>query len=134
MTVRENVRLMVVDDQRPFRMAAALVAARTPGFELVGQAVTGEAAAAAARALLPDMVLMDVRLPGISGIEAAARVADAVPGAVVVLCSTYRREDLPFPLESPGVAAYLHKEELRPSALHELWARLGPSERRQSPT
>lgn len=121
-----NVRLMVVDDQRPFRVAAALVAARTQGFELVGQAETGEDAVATAAALRPDLVLMDVQLPGISGIEAAELVAGAVPDAVVVLCSTYRRDDLPFPIDSPGVAAYLHKEELRPSALHELWTRLGP--------
>jgi DNA-binding NarL/FixJ family response regulator len=121
-----KVRLMVVDDQRPFRTAAARVAARTPGFELVGQAETGEAGVAAARDLRPDLVLMDVQLPGISGIEAAAQVACAVPAAVVVLCSTYRRDDLPFPIDSPGVAAYLHKEELQPSALLDLWARLGP--------
>ena len=123
------MRLMVVDDQRPFRVAAARVAARTPGFELVGEAETGEDGVTAATALRPDLVLMDVQLPGISGIEAAAQVACAVPDAVVVLCSTYRRDDLPFPLDSPGVAAYLHKEELRPSALHDLWSRLGPDGR-----
>lgn len=121
------VRLMVVDDQRPFRVAAARVVARTPGFELVGQAETGEDAVATAPALRPDLVLMDLHLPGMSGIEAATLVAGAVPGAVVVLCSTYRRDDLPFELDSAGVAAYLHKEELRPSALHELWARLRPA-------
>ncbi|SHK03824.1 Response regulator receiver domain-containing protein [Pseudonocardia thermophila] len=126
MTGGTTVRLMVVDDQRPFRMAAARVAARTPGFELVGQAETGEDALAAAPDLQPDLVLMDVQLPGISGIEAASRMADVAPAAVVVLCSTYRRDDLPFPLDSPGVAAYLHKEELRPAALHELWERLRP--------
>lgn len=126
MTGGNNVRLMVVDDQRPFRVAAARVAARTPGFELVGQAETGEDAVATATELQPDLVLMDVQLPGISGIEAAGLVAGAVPGTVVVLCSTYRRDDLPFSIDSPGVAAYLHKEELRPSALHELWTRLGP--------
>jgi len=126
MTGGTNVRLMVVDDQQPFRTAAARVTARTPGFELVGQAETGEDGVAAARELRPDLVLMDVQLPGISGIEAASQVACAVPGTVVVLCSTYRRDDLPFSIDSPGVAAYLHKEELRPSALLELWARLGP--------
>ncbi|MGI5131908.1 response regulator [Pseudonocardia sp. CA-107938] len=126
MTGGTSVRLMVVDDQQPFRAVAARVAARTPGFELVGQAETGEDAVTAARDLRPDLVLMDVQLPGISGIEAASQVACAVPAAVVVLCSTYRRDDLPFPLNSPGVAAYLHKEELRPSALQDLWARLGP--------
>lgn len=121
-----RVRVLVVDDQRPFRMAAAAVLARMPDFELVGQAETGEEGVAAAAALRPDLVLMDVRLPGISGIEAAEQVAARASASVVVLCSTYARDDLPFPLDAPGVAGYLHKEELRGPALRELWQRLGP--------
>ncbi len=121
------VRVLVVDDQRPFRMAAAAVLKRMPDFELVGQSETGEDAVAAAEALRPDLVLMDVRLPGISGIEAAGRVAATTPSSVVVLCSTYARDDLPFGLDAPGIAGYLHKEELRAPALRELWARLGPT-------
>lgn len=125
------MRVMVVDDQRPFRVAAAAVLARMVDFELVGQAETGEDALVAAVTLRPDLVLMDVRLPGISGIEAAGLVAaglDAagLPAPVVVLCSTYARDDLPFELDAPGVAGYLHKEELRAPTLRELWQRFGP--------
>ena len=121
-----SVRVLVVDDQRPFRAAAAAVLNRMPDFELVGLAETGEEAVGAARELRPDLVLMDVRLPGISGIEAAAQVAESVPAAVVVLCSTYARADLPFRIDQPGVAGYLHKEELRAPALRELWEGLRP--------
>jgi DNA-binding NarL/FixJ family response regulator len=120
------VRVMVVDDQRPFRAAAAAVISRMPDFELVGQAETGEDAVEAIGCLCPDLVLMDVRLPGISGIEAAGRVAATMSRSVVVLCSTYARDDLPFPLDTPGVSGYLHKEELRARALRELWEQLGP--------
>lgn len=115
------VRVLVVDDRAPFRIAAAAVLARTPGFLRVGEAASGEEAVALAAALRPDLVLMDVRLPGISGVEAAAQVVAHAPGTVVILCSTYARADLPFPIDAPGVAGYLHKEELRPSALRELW-------------
>ncbi|GAA3222795.1 hypothetical protein GCM10017691_09230 [Pseudonocardia petroleophila] len=117
----DPVRVLVVDDQRPFRLAAAAVLARTPGFLLVGEAGTGEEAVTLAATLHPDLVLLDVRLPGISGVEAAARIAQHAPRTVVVLCSSYARADLPFPVDSPGVSAYLHKEELRPSALRSVW-------------
>ncbi|MHA6780865.1 response regulator [Pseudonocardia saturnea] len=115
------VRVLVVDDRAPFRIAAAAVLARTPGFVRVGEAASGEEAVALAVALCPDLVLMDVRLPGINGVEAAAQVVARAPDTVVVLCSTYARADLPFPIDAPGVAGYLHKEELRPAALRELW-------------
>lgn len=117
----DPVRVLVVDDQRPFRLAAAAVLARTPGFLLVGEAGSGEEAVAVVATLHPDLVLLDVRLPGISGVEAAARIAEQEPRTVVVLCSSYARADLPFPLDGPGVAAYLHKEELRPSTLRAVW-------------
>lgn len=123
--MQDRVRVLVVDDQRPFRVAAAAVIARMPDFELVGQAETGEDATLVVATLRPDLVLMDVRLPGISGIEAAGRVAAVLPTTVVVLCSTYARADLPFGLDAPGVAGYLHKEELRAAALRELWERSG---------
>lgn len=114
--------MLVVDDRAPFRIAAAAVLARTPGFLCVGRAESGEEAVALAAALRPDLVLMDVRLPGISGIEAAALVTADAPGTVVVLCSTYARADLPFAIDAPGVTGYLNKEELRPSTLRDLWA------------
>ncbi|MCW0212088.1 MAG: response regulator transcription factor [Pseudonocardia sp.] len=123
------VRVLVVDDQRPFRFAAAAVIARMSGYELVGTAETGEDAVAAATGLRPDLVLMDVRLPGITGAEAAARVAEVLPDVVVVLCSTYQRADLPDDLdgrldELPFRTDYLHKEELRGAVLREIWERL----------
>ncbi len=116
------VRVLVVDDRAPFRTVATAVLARTPGFVCIGQAESGEEAVALAAVLHPDLVLMDVRLPGISGVNAAALVTADAPGTVVVLCSTYARSDLPFPLDAPGVAGYLNKEELRPGALRDLWA------------
>ncbi|WP_181784001.1 response regulator transcription factor [Pseudonocardia pini] len=122
-----SVRVLVVDDQRPFRAAAAAVIARMPGWEVAGVAETGEAAVTAAAGLRPDLVLMDVHLPGIDGAEAAARVREVAPTAVTVLCSTYRAEDLRIDPAGPGIGGYLHKEELGAPVLRELWERLSPA-------
>jgi DNA-binding NarL/FixJ family response regulator len=118
--------VLVVDDQRPFRAVAAAVLQRMPDFALAGEAETGEDGVRAAAALRPDLILMDVRLPGIDGVEAAGQIHATSPASVVVLCSSYALADLPVRLDEPGVAAYLHKEELRGQALRELWARLRP--------
>jgi len=119
-----SVRVLVVDDQRPFRAAAKAVIARMPGWEVAGVAETGEEAVTAAAGLRPDLVLMDVNLPGIDGAEAAARVRQVAPGTLTVLCSTYRAEDLRIDPMGVGIAGYLHKEELGGPVLRELWRRL----------
>ena len=82
---------LIVDDQAPFRSAAAAVISATPGFEVVGEADTGEQAVELAASLRPELVLMDINLPGISGIEATRRIIRDRPGIVVILLSTYQR-------------------------------------------
>ena len=89
------VGVLVVDDSAAFRLAAAAVLARTPGFRLAGHAVSAEEALDAVAVLLPDLVLLDVRLPGMSGVDAAPLLRAAGSHPVVVLCSTYARTDLP---------------------------------------
>lgn len=115
--------VLVVDDQAPFRSAAAAVVARTEGFVLAGEAETGEGAVRSVLRLRPGLVLMDVRLPDISGVEAARRVAGARPGTVVLLCSTYHPDDLPTEVATAAVSGYVQKAELRPEILSWLWAR-----------
>lgn len=122
-----SVRVLVVDDQRPFRAAARAVISRMPGWEVAGVAETGEEAVTAAAGLLPDLVLMDVNLPGIDGAEAAARVREVAPHTLTVLCSTYRAEDLRIDPMGRGIAGYLHKEELGGPVLRELWRRISPA-------
>ncbi len=113
--------MMVVDDQAPFRLAARAVINRAVGFELVGEAGTGEEAVDMAAELHPDLVLMDINMPGISGIEATSRIVARAPDAVVFLCSTYERSDLPEEAGASGARAYINKEELGPVVLRELW-------------
>ncbi len=115
------VTVLVVDDQRPFRAAAAAVLRRAERFELAGEADSGERALELAQQLRPDLVLMDINMPGIGGIEATRRLLAAAPSTVVFLCSTYQRDDLPADAATSGAASYVHKEELRPALLDQLW-------------
>jgi DNA-binding NarL/FixJ family response regulator len=117
----DEVSVLVVDDQAPFRLAARAVLRRADGFELVGEAATGEEAVDKVAELRPALVLMDINMPGINGIEATRRLLDKVPGTVVFLCSTYQRADLPPEASASGAAAYVNKEELGPGLLRELW-------------
>jgi len=117
------VPVLIVDDQIPFRRAAKMVMAATPGFEVVGEAVTGEEAVEQFEALDPGLVLMDINLPGISGIEATRRITSSHPDAVVLLLSTYRADDLPADAGSCGAAGYVNKEQFEPAVVLDLWAR-----------
>ncbi len=117
----EEVSVLIVDDQLPFRLAARAVLRRTDGFELVGEAADGDEAVALVTELLPSLVLMDINMPRMNGIEATRQIMEAVPGTTVFLCSTYQRDDLPEEAQSSGFAAYVNKEELGPDLLRRLW-------------
>ena len=118
----DAVPVLVVDDQAPFRLAARAVVRRTGGFELIGEAGTGEEAVAMASELRPALILMDINMPGISGIEATRRIVADVPGTVVFLCSTYTLDELPADAATSGANAYVNKEELSPTVLERLWS------------
>jgi DNA-binding NarL/FixJ family response regulator len=111
------VGVLIVDDQAPFRRAARAVVTATPGFEVIGEAESGEEAVALADDLGPEVVLMDINLPGINGIEATRRITAAHPNVVTLLLSTYREEDLPTGADDCGAAAYVNKEEFGPGVL-----------------
>jgi DNA-binding NarL/FixJ family response regulator len=115
------VSVLIVDDQAPFRLAAGAVIRRTPGFELRGEAANGEEAVDRAGELAPSLVLMDISMPGINGIEATRRILAHQPGTVVFLCSTYQLDDLPGDAATSGAVAYVNKEELAPDLLRRLW-------------
>ena len=122
-----TVRVLVVDDQRPFRVAASAVLRTTPGFELVGEAASGEEALAQVAALAPDLVLMDVSMPGIGGVEATRRIAAGPAAPVVFFCSTYAASDLPAEAAAAGAAAYVSKADLGAELLARLWDESRPS-------
>jgi DNA-binding NarL/FixJ family response regulator len=122
MTVEATVRVLIVDDQAPFRNAARTVVGLTPGFEVVGEAESGEEAVEMAASLEPDLILMDINLPGINGIEAVRQIKAARNGTTAFLLSTYAVGDLPSGARSCGAVAYINKEDFEPGILMDLWA------------
>jgi DNA-binding NarL/FixJ family response regulator len=112
---------MVVDDQAPFRMAARAVIRRSEGFSLTGEAENGVKALELANEIHPDVVLMDINMPEMGGIEATRRIVAELPETFVILCSTYDISDLPPDAKDSGARAYVHKEQLGATTLRRLW-------------
>lgn len=119
------VRVLVVDDQPPFRMAATAVVEATDDFEVVGEVESGEAAVEAARELKPDLILMDVNLPGINGLEATRQILAAAaavgPPVVVLVLSTYEASEYAPRAAEAGAASYIPKSEFSPDRLADAW-------------
>ena len=113
--------MLAVDDQPIFRRVARSLIAATPGFEQVGEAASGPEALELAAVLQPDLVLVDVRMKGMDGIETARRLGEVDPDAVVVLISMEEVPDLPASAAAVGAAAYMRKQDLSARALRELW-------------
>ena len=116
-----TVRVLIVDDQEPFRAVARMVVEFTDGFEVVGEAATGEDSVVSARVLKPDLVLMDVNLPGISGLEAAAQILAGPAPPVVLVLSTYEPEEYAPRAAEAGAAAYIPKSVFDPEVLAGAW-------------
>ena len=105
-------------------MAARMVVEATDGFEVVGEAETGEASVTMASELEPDLVLMDVNLPGIDGLDATRQIlaaADAGAPVVVLLLSTYEEEEYAPRAAECGAAAYIPKSSFGPDRLEAAW-------------
>jgi DNA-binding NarL/FixJ family response regulator len=122
-----SVTVLAVDDQAVFRRVARSLIAATPGFEHVGEAASGPEALELAASLHPDLVLVDVRMPDMDGIETARRLADVDPEAVVVLISMEELPELPSDASLVGAAAYVRKQDLSPRALRRVWERVKPT-------
>jgi two-component system NarL family response regulator len=104
------VRVLVVDDHALFRRGLELVLSGEPDIEIVGEAADGVEAVAQAAALQPDVVLMDVRMPRASGIEATRAIRAAQPATRVIMLTVSDRDDDLFDAVKAGVNGYLLKE------------------------
>jgi DNA-binding NarL/FixJ family response regulator len=122
------VEVVTVDDQAVFRAVAREVIDATPGFCVAGEASSGEEALRVVGELRPQLVLLDVRMPGMNGIETASHLREVHPGTVVVLVTLAASADLPSSAGSCGAAALVRKQDLGPALLRTLWSAHGPDD------
>ena len=115
--MEQAVRVLIVDDHEPFRRAAAAVVAGADASLIIDEVASAEDAMDRARELTPHLVLMDVHLAGMSGVEATRRLLIDHPGTAVLLLSSYEPTDLPADLLQCGALAYLHKADLDPAVI-----------------
>jgi DNA-binding NarL/FixJ family response regulator len=117
-----SVRVLIVDDQEPFRLAARMVVELTDGFDVVGEAESGEESVTMAAELHPDLVLMDVNLPGINGLDATREILSDSDAVVVLLLSTYEEAEYAPRAAECGASAYIPKSAFGPDRLESAWA------------
>jgi DNA-binding NarL/FixJ family response regulator len=120
-----SVSVVTVDDQAIFRGVACEVIRATSGFEAVGEADCGETALALVDELRPHLVLLDVRMPGMDGVETAECIKAAHPSTVVILISIEDAANLPSAATESGADALVRKQDFGPSMLRGLWAAHG---------
>ncbi|MEV0124524.1 response regulator transcription factor [Streptomyces sp. NPDC050703] len=105
-----TVRVLLVDDQPLVRAALAMVITDAPDIEVVGEASSGEEAVRRCAELLPDVVVMDIRMPGMDGIEATRRIATGPAPAHVVVLTTFDDDDYVYGALRAGAAGFLVKD------------------------
>jgi two-component system, NarL family, invasion response regulator UvrY len=118
--------VLAVDDQPAFLGAVSELVGATRGMVVVAEARSGERAVELAEQLKPDLVLMDVRMPGIGGAAAAREIKESSPSTIVALISATPPEDLAPETATARADALIWKSDLRPRMLEEIWQRYRP--------
>jgi DNA-binding NarL/FixJ family response regulator len=119
--------VVTVDDQEVFRSVAREVVEATAGFVPAGEAASGEEALRLVEEVKPQLVLVDVRMPGMNGVETARRLSAAHLDLVIVLISLEDRSNVPSNIEESGAVAFMRKQDFGPAKLRQLWAAHGPA-------
>ncbi len=109
-SVSEKTRILIADDHTVVRAGLRTLLTRRESFEVVGEAANGEEAVTQAKALRPDIVVLDIRMPGISGIEACRQIVEALPECKVIMLTSYAEDALLFAAVKAGAAGYVLKE------------------------
>ena len=102
--------VLLADDQALVRAGFLSLLRRSPGLRVVGEAGTGDEAVRQARSLRPDVVLMDIRMPGLDGIEATSRIVAELPGCRVIVLTTFETDEYVFAALRAGASGFLTKE------------------------
>src|SRR5258708_18574605 len=106
----EKIRVVIADDHPVVRTGLRLMLGMEEGIELVGEAADGVAALHLVSSLQPDVVLMDLRMPGMDGLEAIQRIRTEWPHIAIIVLTTYDEDDLMLRSLQAGVRGYLLKE------------------------
>lgn len=105
-----HIRILLTDDQALFREGVRTLLSLEDDLEIVGEAANGEEAVEAARKLKPDLVLMDLRMPVMSGVEATRRIGEASPSSRVLVLTTFHEDEEIFDALRAGASGYLLKD------------------------
>jgi DNA-binding NarL/FixJ family response regulator len=119
------VGVLIVDDQPFFRGAARAVVSSLPGFRTVAEASSGRQAVAVVDELRPDVVVLDVRMPDMDGIQTTRQIKAHRPETVVILVSVEDLDVLPSSGRTCGAEVLVDKREFGPALLRRVWARHG---------
>jgi DNA-binding NarL/FixJ family response regulator len=112
----QNVRVLIVEDHEIVRNGIRAVFSLEEGFEVVGEAGDGQEAFKKARDLMPDLVLMDIRMPGANGINACRAIKSKLPNTKILILTSFNDDDDIFNALNAGVSGYLLKD-VQPKAL-----------------
>jgi DNA-binding NarL/FixJ family response regulator len=115
-----TLRIAVADDQALVRVGFQGIIAATPGFEVVGEAATGDQAVEVARTASPDVMLMDIRMPGMDGIEATRQITGAAEtaGVRVLILTTFDLDEYVYAALRAGASGFLLKDTMPEDLLH----------------
>jgi DNA-binding NarL/FixJ family response regulator len=117
-STERSIRVLLVDDHVVVRKGLRALLERESGIEVTGEAEDGERAVRAADRLRPDVILMDLEMPGIGGTEATRRITETHPDAKVVVLTSHASEEAVFPALKAGAVGYLLKHSAPEDVLH----------------
>ena len=113
---RPDIRVLIVDDQALVRMGFRMLLDAEPGIEVVGEASDGRSALSLAASSAPDVILMDVRMPGLDGITATRQLVERTPGSRIIILTTFDLDEYAFEGLRAGASGFLLKDT-RPAEL-----------------
>ena len=118
----DSLRVLIADDHPFFRDGMRMFLDTTPDIVVVGEAATGEEAVAQAEKLQPDVILMDIKMPGMSGIEATRRILEANPGVLVLVVTMFEDDATVFTAMRAGARGYVLKDAQKDDVLRAIRA------------
>ena len=105
-----SIRVLLADDHQMLRVGISTLIRQDPGIQIVGEAADGATAVELARRLQPDVVLMDIQMPGLNGVEAARRIVREMSTVKVIMLTMYTEENQGLEALRVGAMGYLHKD------------------------